>query len=223
MSRTAISLVTLLLLHALPARAHYLWIEPTPSGLVLRFGEYQENLRESAATRLGEIPGPRAQLEAATGWAPAPLERADDGFAFGTPGAAATAVESEVAVRDLTKNGLGVVKPMFYARLAASSARPQPSLTLDFVPIAAGRVRLTLHGQPLANASVSLYDPERVVTTLTSDAAGEIAIAPDKPGLYVLDAVHVEAKPGSFGGVSYEAVRHRATLTLPGTSTPVGR
>jgi len=216
-------LITLLVLHALPASAHYLWVEPTPSGLVLRFGEYQENLRESAATRLGEIPCPTAQLESADTWKTVQLARGADGFAFGAPGSGATAVESEVAVRDLTKNGLGIVKPMFYARLAENGARPQPTLALDLVPVAPGRVRLTLHGKPLAKAPLSLYDPERVVTSLTSDAAGEVAISHNKNGLYVLDAVHVEAEPGSFAGVAYEAVRHRATLALQGPGTQAAR
>jgi len=219
----ASSLITSLLLHALPAGAHYLWIEPSASGLMLRFGEYQENLRESAATRLAEIPAPTAQQERAGSWADAALERRADGFAFGSTSSGATAVEAGVAVRDLTKNGLGIVKPMFYARYAELTAPQQVTLPLDLVPVADGRVRLTLNGKPLANAPLSLYSPRRAVTSSITDAAGEVAVATDEPGVYVLDAIHVEAKPGSFAGVAYEAVRHRATLTLRGASARADR
>jgi hypothetical protein len=205
------------------ARAHYVWIESeTTSEARFYFGEYNEGVREKAGGRLDE----RAALEA---W----LERgkpestklqltprSDHFFAslnHGSGWLLARDVASEV--KDYRKSGIGIVKPMFYARAAVAShaqAPARPSLELDIIPVAGEpqALQVSFGGQPLAGAKLLVYAPNLWMQELKSDERGRVAPKTPWPGRYVLDVVHMEAKPGEYKGQRYEAVRHRATYSF---------
>lgn len=203
-----------LLMQAPAARAHYLWIEPARDTLELRFGEYQENLRETEQTRLPEFPGPQASEQHSKVWHPVALRRESDGFIFPAAVNGATAAETGVAVADLTKSKIGIVKPMFYARYALAGSSAQPSQTLDVVPEGKNRVRLFYRGVPLPNAPLTLIGPDLAEKNLSTDASGSVPLPELAKGLTVFDAVHLVKEPGEFAGKSYEAIRYRATLSL---------
>ncbi len=217
-----ISLVAILGLIRAPAGfAHYLWIETHEGQARLFFGEYQEGKRERSPGRLDEIPAPRV-LSVAPGGESQPLaaQRRADHFALGTvqPGAVLLAVELSAPVQDLSPYGIGIVKPMFYARYVPEQARTaaaQP-MTLDILPTTDGfgSFRVEFRGKPLANAKLFVYAPNLWMQELRTDAQGRVRIATPWPGLYVLELVHLVRLPGEFEGKPYAALRHRASLSL---------
>lgn len=200
------------------ASAHYLWLEPTPAGSArLFFGEYQEDLREKTGGRLDEMPAPWARALVFGGAErELPSVRRADHVEFG-PATKATgfiAGESGYPVKDWRAHGHGVVKPVYYARLASLPGADKPRLTLDVLPVAPGVVGIYFREQPLARAKVMVYAPNRWMREYQADERGQATIDTPWPGQYVIEVVHREAAPGEFEGRAYEALRHRATLTL---------
>lgn len=238
---------SLFCLSSLPAlaRAHYVWIESeTTSEARIYFGEYNEGVREKAGGRLDERAALEAWLEptkpgnakpgnANPANAKLQLAQRSDHFSapldHGSGWLLARDVTSEV--KDYRKSGIGIVKPMFYARAAVANraqAAARPSLELDIVPVVGEPEALQVHfgGQPLAGAKVLVYAPNLWMQELKSDERGRVAPKTPWPGRYVLDVVHMEAKPGEYKGKRYEAVRHRTTYSFmtsagaPGPSVP---
>lgn len=223
----ALSIGIALLAMALPASAHYIWIERQGDGRArLFFGEYQDNEREKAGSRLDEIRNPRAwfidrhgqrhELQAA---------KLADHFDLGPVSAPAAVLAEDTgnAVKDWTHVGFGVVKPLFYARYAARgpASALEPQLTLDIVPLNARRLRVMFRGSPLAKAKLTVYAPNGWAQERRTDEAGEANIATPWPGQYVVEVIHLERRPGQFDGRSYENLRHRMTLSvLKGRSAP---
>ncbi len=220
MHAIALSIGIALLASALPASAHYLWIERQGDGRArLYFGEYQDNEREKSGGRLDEIRSPRAwfvdrrgqrhELQAA---------KLADHFDLGRASAPAAvlAEDSGYEVKDWTRLGFGVVKPLFYARYAARgpASAGAPQLTLDIVPLDARHLRVTFRGSPLAKAKLTVYAPNGWAQERRTDEAGEANIATPWPGQYVVEVIHLERRPGEFEGKSYENLRHRATLSI---------
>lgn len=198
------------------AFAHYLWLEKEGAGARLYFGEVNE-VREQSPGRLDEIPAPKAWN---AGGAALNASRGKGSFAIeGKTGQDLAAAETGYAVQDWTRHGIGVVKPMFYARSSAWPARAvaaAPELRLDVQPVpgAANTVRVLFDGQPLAGAKLAVHAPNGWDQEHKADEQGRVTLSLPWRGQYVLEAIHKEAAAGEFQGKRYEAVRHRATLSL---------
>lgn len=204
----------LLALAALPVQAHYLWLEPADGKARLCFGEYENALREKSGGRLDSIARPEVQANDGTRAAVAVQRQADHFALAAAAGQPLLAQDTGMAVKDLRKNHLGIVKPMYYARFAAAEAEGASSLALDIRPLGNGRVRVSLHGQPLAKARLSVFAPNRWLREYETDASGEAAIETPWPGLYVLEVAHVEPVQGVYQDAAYEGVRHVGTLSF---------
>lgn len=196
------------------ARAHYIWVEPSGGAPVLYFGEYDERLHERSPGRLDDIRSPKAWHLGKDGRREVALERRGDRFVTASRARAMIVEENSHPVRDWTKYGIGVVKPVYYARLAGSPARAEPALALDIVPAGAGKLGVYFRGQPLAKAKLEIYAPNGWKQELKTGEDGEVAVRLPWPGLYVAEVTHLEKTPGEFDGEKYEAQRHRATLSL---------
>lgn len=209
-------------LFSLPAAAHYLWIEVEKPGEVrVNYGEFNEAVIEKAGARLDERDG----IE---GWAPGPdsaktplvFEKKPDHFATRLPAGAAWVVAQDLKgiVMDWTKHGIGVVKPMFYARAATGSSQEAapPVLALDIVPVAGEALtyQVFFQGKPLAGAKGFTYAPNLWMREFATDENGRFTITTPWTGRYVLELIHLEKSPGEFQGVAYEALRHRATFSF---------
>ena len=74
--------------------------------------------------RLDEIVDPQASVLSASGNKVVSLKREADGFIFALTGnqPELIAAEKRMGVRDWTGAGIGIVKPMFYARASAATA-----------------------------------------------------------------------------------------------------
>lgn len=201
------------------ARAHYIWIEPAPGEARVFFGEYDNALREKSPGRLDTITGLALHALAADGTATM-LAAAKNAACFLAPlhsmPATLVAENLDMEVKDWRASGLGIVKPMFYARalVMGAPAPTRPALTLDILPDAArpGAFRVFLRGQPLPKVKLLVHAPNNWSRQEEPDADGRFVITTPWPGLYVLEVIHQEATPGGFGGKAYEAIRHRATL-----------
>jgi hypothetical protein len=137
--------------------------------------------------------------------------------------------------------GAPAAKPMYYARAHVLSftrgrvsereaVAGEPS-TLDILPVtraldpvrgsiahrAGGEVavRVVFQGKPLAGVRVTAIAPNGWLRELpVTDAWGVTSVVALWPGRYVLDVSHEETSRGTFGGVPYDVLRHRATLTF---------
>lgn len=200
-----------LLLSATSANAHYLWIEqPANGNAIIHFGEFNEGVIEHSPGRMDEMPS----VEAFAGTTPLTVTKEADQFRLSARAGngAITAQEGDYAVKDWRANGIGLAKPMYYARFGSAQA---PTLDLDILPAADGKsAQVFLHGKPLASASFSLHAPNGWSQTGKADKDGKIGLGLPWRGQYLVEVIALEKKPGTYQGTAYEVVRHRATLTL---------
>jgi hypothetical protein len=211
-------------LAAAPANAHYLWLEQHGAQPRLYFGEINE-VREKSPGRLDEIPGPKVWSGEGAARRDYSATRTATHFALAAPGAGKGAAgapllasETSIGVKDWTKSGLGIVKPMFYARSAAWPAKAAltPELALDIVPVAGRKntFQVFFNGAPLAKAKVAIVAPNDWTRDERSDAQGFVTLPTPWRGTYLLEVIHKEAKAGEYEGKPYESLRHRMTLTF---------
>lgn len=199
---------------ALPANAHYLWIEPVGGEAHLCFGEYENALREQSGGRLDAIAMPEVRA-LQNGAAALAAERKQDHLAIrAASGQPLLAQEITMKVKDLRKHNIGIVKPMYYARFAATDAENASAAALDIQPLGKGRVRVTLHGQPLVKARLNIFAPNQWLREYETDANGEAVVETPWSGLYVIEVAHVETVKGEYQGDAYEGIRHVATLSF---------
>lgn len=198
-------------------QAHYLWIDVSNAQPVLRFGEFEEGAIERSPGRLDEMPAPKASKLAGATTTALQIKRGVDGFAFpaGTQNTALIVEENQYVVRDWTANGMGLVKPMFYARHAPSLNSVAPALTLDVVPAdAAGKFSILFRNKPLANVAIKIIAPNGWTQERKTDTEGKVQFSMPWRGQYIVEAIHIETSKGEFGGQHYDSLRHRATLTV---------
>ena len=212
MKNLALSLVAMF--GASSANAHYLWIEqPTTGNAIIHVGEFSEGVIEKSPGRMDEMPS----IEAFSGPTPVTISKQATHYLLSATAANAsvTAQEGDYPVKDWTASGIGIAKPMYYARFGPGSAGATPSLALDIIPAADGKsVQVWLRGKPLAGATVALHARNGWSKSDKADAEGRLAIAMPWRGQYVVEVIHAEKQPGLYDGKSYDIMRHRATLTM---------
>lgn len=82
-----------------------------------------------------------------------------------------------MGMRDWSAHGIGIVKPMFYARAAASAQAVAPALTLDIVPAGGEQYQVWFQGKPLAKTGVTVYAPNGWWQEHRTDAEGRVQLA----------------------------------------------
>jgi hypothetical protein len=151
-----------------------------------------------------------------------------------------TARQAEAPVQDLTKHDIGIVKPMFYARTEfvcyaegrVGERQPEPSPTMDLEAILLSHgtdlphgavshkvrseivFRVIFKGNPLASRAVLVHSPIGWDKELHTDSQGMASFTPLWPGVYVVEVEYQEKTSGEYKGKSFEAMRHRGTLTV---------
>ncbi len=202
------------MLGASPASAHYLWIEqPALGNAIIHFGEFNEGVIEKSPGRMDEMPS----IEAFAGDKPLTVTKQATQYLLSAPTGKTTltAREDDYVVKDWTASGIGIAKPIYYARFGPGSAGSAPTLDLDIIPAADGKsVQVWLRGKALAGATVALHARNGWSKSDKANAEGRMAIAMPWRGQYVVEVIHAEKQPGVFAGKSYDVIRHRATLTM---------
>ena len=213
-----------LLAVSLPAAAHQIWIEPTPSGaVVVRFGEYGENLREISPGLLDRFGRPEATLLTGGEARAVPLTRGRDGFASGVTPKDGDGLVAEDAAFPLStfKQGERMVTSWYRpaARFATSTAEPQPRLALDLLPAGEpGRFRVTWQGRPAARAKVTIVVAAGWSKEASADDEGLVRFDLPWRGLYLLETSRIDRTPGERDGAAgkerYDGVNHVTTLVV---------
>ena len=204
-----------LLLTTLPAYAHYIWLEPSAKQMHMYFGEYGEDLREVTGGKLDNIAMPEASVVKGNKLVPITYTREANHLALADSDKQPLVIqEVKMQVKDLRKNNIGVVKPMYYARFATADNEAASGLDFDIQPLGAGKVRVSLHGKPLAKVKLEIIAPNQWMQELQSNDVGEVTVKTPWTGLYVVHVVYVEPVQGEYGGTAYEGIRHVGTLSF---------
>lgn len=216
------------------ANAHYIWIErdakATNQAARLYFGEVTE-VREQSPGRMDDIRGPKAWALSTAAATELSVTRTQKYFAITgalTPQLVAT--ESGYEVKDWTSSGVGIVKPMYYARHSAwplkQAIAPVKELKLDIQPLAGSNDSFVVlfDGKPLPKAKAVIYAPNDWEKEYKTDDAGQLKMALPWQGQYAIEVIYREVTPGEFKGKKFDAYRHRAILTVvqPGGISPKG-
>lgn len=199
--------LSFLLIAALPAAAHFVWVERAPDHTVAAwFGEWSADVRETQEGYLKLIAAPKAF--AADG-APLAVKILQDRIAIAAPN---NAGEIRLENRYFPEKGERLIH--YQARLGRTQTAAV--LPLELVPLAPGSntFSLVLRGQPVADADVTLFTASGWNRTFKTDADGRVTIETPWPGQAVLEAAHVEETAGEHEGRAYTSVRHVATLTF---------
>ncbi len=206
------------LLIALPASAHFIWLEQADGQTKLYFGEYEGGVREKTGGRLDSIAAPEVMAVASN--KPLTLKRAADYIAVvgannqPVVNQAIVAHELSMKVKDMTKYHYGIVKPMYYARIGSGKAEGISSHALDIQPLTDNKVRINLNGKALAKAKLKVMAPNQWLQELDADDNGEATFTMPWSGLYVLEVIHLEPSKGNYQGDAYENIRHVSTLSI---------
>lgn len=210
------------LLHTLPSlQAHYLWIESeAPTEGRVYFGEFNENLREKAGGKLDERETLQGSLSIPNHpESPLRLSKKEDHFLANFDEAEGWLLVQDLKgeVKDWSRHGIGIVKPMFYARSAIDNQmeKIQTQMPLDILPDPNDihRLLVVFKKKPLAKAKISVYAPNLWMQELQTDDTGHVKISTPWGGRYVVEIIHKEPRTGKFQGKAYEAIRHRATFS----------
>jgi uncharacterized GH25 family protein len=201
------------------AIAHYLWIEQNATGNArLNFGEFENALKEKSPGRLDDIKAPSVTISTTK---TVTATRTANGFTLNARADSKnslTAIDNSMGVKDWRSSGVGMVKPIFYARYVASSAAMAAQMAFDVTPSGRpGQFIVTLNGKPLAKTKVDMFAPNGWARDARTDEAGMVTFPMPWRGQYVIEVTHKEDIPGEFEGAKYEALRHRATLTIQQT------
>ena len=203
-------------LTALPASAHFIWLEQADGQTKLYFGEYDSGLREKTGGRLDTIAAP----EALASLTKLEIQRKENYLLLAEAkhkpvvNQAVVAHELTMKVKDLRKNNIGVVKPMYYARIGDDKNAAALPVGLDIQSIDDHKVRVSLDGKPLPKGKLHIYAPNQWSQELDLNESGEVSFVSPWKGLYVLEVVHVQPTAGSYQGDAYEAIRHVSTLSI---------
>jgi hypothetical protein len=212
------------LLAGTQAQAHQFWIEPTASGTMLRFGEFADNVRETAPGLLDSLGQPAALLIDADGEHALTLDKTAQGYTVpstikgsGTP-AGASIVAEDIHYPVSTDHGSGAPIRWAYtpaARYISDFAKRPAKLTFDIVPTGKnGQFQVTLNGKPMQKIKVVAAVPAGWTRQAQSDAEGMVSFALPWRGMYVIEAVHDDRSGGERGGKPYDIASYSTSLSF---------
>lgn len=226
-----LGLVAWLLAVTHEAHAHYLWMETppskdqkTPQKIEIYLGHFEESVREALGGRLDEVGSLSAwwtgldnQRREIT------LEKKNNFFSGTVKGAKDSITQAEelnLAVKDLRKYEIGIVKPNLYASAYVGDSTenlsaPQSKTTLGIYPIQLGKeivLKVFFKDEALPDAKVNIHAPNTWSKEFKTDASGMVRFKSPWTGQHVAEVIYLEKTAGEFKGVPYEAIRHRATF-----------
>jgi N-acetylneuraminic acid mutarotase len=219
----------ILLLAAVPARAHLLWVVSQPDGKKPQAKVYfsetaspddPELLDRVLAAKAWSVSGGQGESK------PLKLAKVEDALvAELTPEQA----EAPIALRHtygVLTRGAGSFLLNYYAKChprvlpGTWRAVDDPNLLpLEVVPVLAGQsdvlLKVIWQGKVLAGATVTVEGPGiEKKSEGTTDAAGVFRCRLPESGMFSIRAKHTEPKEGEHEGKKYAEVRHYSTLAL---------
>lgn len=212
MLKTIPSALAVLLL-ASPAAAHEVWLERDGAGPArVYLGEPAEPVPPGGDPEFAKLKTP--VVFTASQDKPAALTRKTDHLeaAVSGPGDVRLVDSSVFAPWKGSKGALEGA--MFHARAGRSETRT--ALDLEIAPLAPNGDAFVVayKGKPLADASVTLINPERWSKSFKTDAAGKVTVPTTWDGRYLLAINHTADEPGQVQGQDVTKIHHVSTLTF---------
>lgn len=214
---SALSLAVL----AMSAQAHQIWLEPAGAdkAVVLRFGEFGDNLREASPGLLDNFGKPQGVLINAKGEEKAAAgNKTANGFALPftiQEGVSIVAEDASYPLSKFKRDGKDVTS--WYhpaARLVTGFAAQKPKLTLDLTPTGKdGEFKATFKGQPLAKTQVAVVTQSGWMKEGHTDAQGLVQFDLPWQGQYVAEIKHNDRNPGERAGEKYDGVSYVTSVT----------
>lgn len=198
---------------ASPAAAHEVWLERDGAGPVrVYLGEPADAVPAGGDPEFDNLKTP--VVFTASQDRPAALTRKTDHLepAVSGPGDVRL-VDSSVFAP--WKGDRGALEgAMFHARAGRSETRT--ALDLEIAPVAPNSDAFVVayKGKPLADASVTLVNPDRWSKSFKTDAAGKVTVPTTWNGRYLLAVNHAAAEPGKVRGQDVTKIHHVSTLTF---------
>lgn len=201
------------LILATPAAAHEVWLERDGAGPArVYLGEPAEPVPPGGDPEFANLKAP--VVFTASKDKPAALTRKADHLE------AAVAGTGDVRLVDSSvfapwKGDEGKLEgAVFHARAGRSETRT--ALDLEIAPVAPNGDAFVVayKGKPLADANVTLVNPDRWSKSFKTDAAGKVSIPTTWDGRYLLAISHTAAEPGQVQGKDVSKVHHVSTLTF---------
>ncbi|MFN3520689.1 MAG: hypothetical protein ACK4YQ_00460 [Phenylobacterium sp.] len=195
-----------------PAAAHEVWVERDGAGPArVYLGEPMEVPPANGDPEFPKLKAP--VVFTADAAKPAPLTRRANHIE------AAVAGEGDVRLRDpavFEPWGEGEAREgaIYYARAGRSETRT--ALDLEIAPVEPGGdvFKVVYKGAPVADAAVTLINPDRWSKTFRTDASGRFTAPTSWSGRYILGVTHEAAEPATLAGVPVAKVYHISTLTF---------
>jgi hypothetical protein len=210
------------LLAGTQAQAHQFWIEPGADGTMLQFGEFADNVRETAPGLLDSLGQPGAVQIDAAGEHPVTLKKTAQGYTVSTSikeakaGTSIVAEDSHYPVSTDSSSGAPIrwaYTPA--ARYVSDLTKRTPKLTFDIVPTGTnGQFQVTLNGKPMPKIKVIAAVPAGWTRQVHSDAHGIVNFALPWRGMYVIEAVHDDKSGGERGGKPYDIASYSTSLSF---------
>lgn len=198
---------------ASPAAAHEVWLERDGSGPArVYLGEPAEPVPPGGDPEFANLKAP--VVFTASVDKPATLTRKTDHLEAAVSGLGdVRLVDSSVFAP--WKGDTGELEgAMFHARAGRSETRT--ALDLEIAPVApdSDAFVVAYKGKPLADANVTLINPERWSKSFKTDAAGKVTVPTSWNGRYLLAVNHAAAEPAKIQGQDVTKIHHVSTLTF---------
>ncbi|GEM_PF-378230 len=216
-----------LLVAALPARAHFIWLVPYDGAQAKLI--FSDSLEPDANVPITKVAATTLRARAADGKpVTAPKTEAKDHYLVTVPATGPIELTGICTYGVLAKKGDPFLL-QYSARTYVGGVihgQTNDQLVLQIVPLKekAGAFRVLWQGKPAAGVEVVALLPGEDSVNLKTDANGFVALpSVPKNGLVGLRAKFVEAKAGELDGKTYQEVRHYATLTVTVAATTAAK
>jgi hypothetical protein len=207
--------VFVLLVAALPAPAHFVFLAPHQGKVRMVFSEDTE---PDAAVPIAKIAQTQVQIRAGGKPVDAPKTAAADHYLIALPGKGPVEVGAVCEYGVLAKSAEPFLL-CYYAKTLVGGVRAEGmGHPLEIFPVAGktGAFEVRWKNKPAAGLEVVVDAPEQDTKKLKTGADGTVVLtALPKSGLLALRAKHVEALKGERDGKAFSEVRHYATLVVP--------
>lgn len=196
--------------------AHHVWLEPAGQSVLLSFGEFGENLRETSPGLLDRLQ-PHAKTATTAGEQALALTKAAAGFTGspGTGGGTVIAEDARYPISVRTRDGI-TIRSLWWpaARFVTDRTAIKPLLVLDVVPAGGDKFKVFFKGQPLAKAKVEVVAAFGWSKDAYTDGDGSFEMALPWRGLYAMEVHHADKTPGKRGDEVFDTASYVTTLTL---------
>ena len=196
----------------LSAQAHEIWIERDGAGPVrVNFGEPAQEVADHGEDEIGRlkdfdlfgVQGKAGKAQRQGDHLVAPLSGDGDAWLF----------DGDVFEPWQGENG-GHESVTYYARAGRQDTRAR--LDFELVPTQPGGVDFTMlfRKQPLAEAEVTVIDPQKWSKTLKTDAQGRFTLPALRQGRHIVVVSHKEPVKQQIAGKQVALMHHISTLTF---------